>query len=65
MILEIGKSYVKKFYDGNLQECVQKRDGIDWTQERIKNAFNNGEGTEKDLKRYMENNKKYAYFVTV
>ena len=63
MILEIGKSYVRDFYTGNLQECVQKRDGIDWMPERIKAAFNKRNGTEKDLKRYMEDNKKYSYFV--
>lgn len=35
MILEIGKTYVRDFYNGNLEECIKERDGIDWTQERI------------------------------
>ena len=65
MILEIGKSYVRDFYNGNLKECIKLKDGIDWTSERIKSAFNAGNGTEEDLKRYMESNKKYAYFSTV
>lgn len=65
MILEIGKTYVRDFYNGNLEECIKERDGIDWTQERIRTAFNGGNGTEKDLRRYMDNNKQYAYFVTV
>lgn len=65
MILEIGKSYVEKFYNGNLQNAVTERDGIEWTQERIKAAFNAGNGTNEDLKRYMQDNGKYAYFVTI
>lgn len=65
MILEIGKSYVRDFYNGDLKECIKQGDGIDWTPEHIKAAFNSGNGTEKDLKRYMEDNKNHAYFVTV
>ena len=33
-----------------------------WDMERIAGAFNNGKGTLKDFKAYMENNKQYAYF---
>lgn len=65
MILEIGKIYVRDFYNGNLEECIQKRDGIDWTQERIQAAFNGGNGTEKDLRRYINDNSKYSYFVII
>lgn len=65
MILEIGKSYVNRFYNGNLKEAVKNKDGILWTSEKIKSAFNNGNGTEKHLKNHIENNKKYAYFVEV
>lgn len=65
MILEIGKSYVEKIYNGNLKECIKQKDGILWTPNRIKNAFSLGNGTEKDLKEYINNNKKYCYFVNV
>lgn len=65
MILEIGKSYINKFYNGKLEEAVKNKDGILWTNERIKKAFNNGNGTKKFLKNYIENNKKYCYFVEV
>lgn len=65
MILEISRDYVRDFYGGNLQECLQERDGVDWMPERIKAAFNGGNGTQKDLGRYMEDNKKYAYFVMI
>ena len=65
MILEIGKSYIKRFYNGNLKEAVKNKDGILWTDEKIKAAFNNGNGTKKHLKNHIENNKKYCYFVEV
>ena len=65
MYLEIGKSYIKKFYNGDLAAAVKKKDGILWDEKRIKAAFNNGNGTQKDLKRYIKHNKKYAYFVEV
>lgn len=65
MILEIGKSYVTKFYNGNLMDAVKEKDGILYTDEIIKSAFNFGNGTIKDLKNYIENNKKYAFFVEV
>lgn len=65
MILEIGKSYVSKVYGGNLAAVVAARDGILWTPDYIKLAFNHHNGTEKDLKRHIENNKDLAYFVEV
>lgn len=34
-----------------------------WTEERIKGAFNFGNGTIKDLKRYAKNNKQFCTIV--
>lgn len=34
-----------------------------WDSERVKNAFNFGNGTIEDLKRYANNNKKYCTIV--
>lgn len=65
MILEIGKSYINKFYSGDLKAAIKEKDGILWTDEKIKAAFNNNNGTIKDLKNHISNNKKYAYFVEV
>lgn len=65
MILEIGKSYIYKFYGGDIAAAVKEKDGILWTNENIKAAFNNGNGTIKNLKNYINNNKKYAFFVEV
>ena len=65
MILEIGKSYINKFYNGDIKTAIKNKDGILHTNEHIKNAFNCGNGTTKDQKNYIENNKKYVYFVEV
>lgn len=65
MVLEIGKSYVNKFYNRNLEKAVENKDGILWTDEKIKAAFNNGNGTLKHLNDHIINNKKYAYFIEV
>ncbi len=65
MILEIGKSYINKYYNGDLKKAVKNKEGNLWTDEKIKAAFNNGNGTKKDLKRYVNDNKNYCYFVEV
>ena len=65
MVLEIGKSYVFKFYGGNSAAAKKAKDGVLWTPEKIKAAFNNGNGTIEDFKRYMNDNKKTAWFLEV
>ena len=65
MILEIGKSYVNNVYSGNLKAAIKEKDGILYTDEIIKAAFNNGNGSRADLNRYILCNRKYAYFVEV
>lgn len=69
MIYEISKDILNKRYNGDTPESRQKaiNDGffVDWTEERVKNAFNNGNGAETDLKRYMKDNKQYCVFVRV
>lgn len=65
MVLEIDKSYVNRFYNGDVNEAVKNMDGNLWTDEKIKGAFNFGNGTKKHLKKYIENNKNYAYFIEV
>ena len=35
-----------------------------WDDERIKNAFNFGNGTIKNFEEYMRNNKRYCTFIT-
>lgn len=65
MMLEISKSYLRQEYAGNLKKCISEMDGILWNKERIKGAFNFGNGTEKDFHEYMRNNKQYCIFVRV
>ncbi len=36
-----------------------------WDKDRIKGAFNFGNGTEKDLRQYAENNKKYMALIKI
>ncbi|MBQ5902099.1 MAG: hypothetical protein IIW83_02490 [Clostridia bacterium] len=65
MYIEIGKSAVDKFCNGNIKTAIKAGYFNEWTPERIKGAFNNGRGTEKDFARYMRDNKIYCYFVEV
>lgn len=65
MILEISRKYLKEFYNNNLEKIVKAKDGILWNEETIKKAFNFGNGTQKDFKRYQRDNSKYCIFVTV
>ena len=43
---------------------ISKKSGLKrtWTAEDIKKAFNLGNGTIKDFKKYMENNKQFCIF---
>ena len=49
------KKTIQKQYDDGWFLC--------WTPERIKSAFNSGNGTIKDLKRYQKNNTQYCTFI--
>lgn len=61
-ILELSKSYCSKEYDGNFQKMIDEEDGVIYDDYRIKKAYNRGNGTPKDFKRYMENNRKYCLY---
>lgn len=65
MIFEIDKDYLKEVYNNDIAEAIKQRDGMFWTDEAIKGAFKQGNGTEADLKNYMECNKRYCIFVDV
>ena len=69
MLYEISKNILNIMYGGDTPDARQKAiaDGyfLEWTKERIRNAFSNGKGTEADLKRYMKDNKQYCVFVRV
>ena len=63
MIIEFYKPWLKEC--GSVKEAMRRGWFITWTPERIKGAFNNGNGTKKDLKKYMDNNKALCYFMEV
>lgn len=65
MIIEVerkGSSYLKRYYNNDPLKMVLEGDGLQWTEERIKSAFNFGRGTEKDLFDHIELNRKYCLF---
>ena len=69
MYYEVGKKLLMQKY-GKADRTTAKeaiKDGFlnAWTPERIRGAFNFGNGTESDFKRYMDNNKEYCIFVNV
>ena len=61
-VLEISKDYLKKFYNGNISLIIECKDGVIYDDKRIKNAFNRGNGTISDFKRYLNNNKRFCYY---
>lgn len=61
-ILEISKDYLREFYNGDISLLIGCKDGVIYDDERIKNAFNFGNGTIPDFERYMNNNKIFCYF---
>lgn len=61
MITEVNKRYVKQY--GTIERAIAEGYSIDWTPERINNTFNFGNGTMKDLKRYMNENKDLCVFI--
>ena len=65
MIIEIDKGYLNEFYNGDITKAYQQGDYLEWTPERIKRAFNFGNGTEKDLEKYIRLNKQFAVFKEV
>lgn len=63
MIWEIAKDYLKEYYNNDIAEAIKQKDGMLWTDERIKGAFRRGNGTEADLKREIYWNRKNFLFV--
>ena len=63
MIIQIYKPYIKKY--GSIKEVIKKSYFVTWDEQRIKNAFNFGDGSAKDFKRYKEDNKQYCLFLEV
>lgn len=61
LVYEIPKSAVVKC--GDLEKAISAGAYSKWDTERVKLAFNFGNGTEKDFLRYMQANKQFCHFV--
>ena len=62
-VFEIDQDYLDREYNGIVADAIKARDGIFWTDDLIAKAFNFGNGTPEDFKRYMAANKDYTVFV--
>lgn len=61
LVYEISKKAVKLC--GSVEKAITAGAYNIWTPERIKLAFDFGNGTEKDFARYMQDNKQFCYFI--
>lgn len=62
-ILELCKNYCHDQYNGNYRRMIEEEDGIIFDDEKIRLAFNRGNGTEKDFRRFMKRNaKRFRYY---
>lgn len=61
LVYEISKNAVKLC--GSLKKAIAAGAYNIWTPERVKLAFNFGNGNEKDFNRYMQDNKQFCYFI--
>lgn len=65
MIIEIYKKTLSEKHGGNVKSAIAAEDFTAWTPERIKGAFAFGNGTEADLQKYMDANKKTLVFANI
>ena len=63
MIIELYRQHLRDYYNGDVQKMIEAGECIEWTPERIKSAFNFGNGTEADLKKHMLWNRSYCVFI--
>lgn len=60
MIIEISRKKAQELKSAD--KAIKNLWFTVWTSERIRAAFNFGNGTEKDFDRYMKDNKDYCIF---
>ena len=65
MWLEFSKGLLKNQCEGDYKTGIMEGFYTAWNDKRIKNAFNGGNGTIKDFKRYMNDNKNTCVFIQV
>ena len=60
LYIEISKREITRL--GTLQKAIINLSFTVWSHDRIKGAFNDGHGTEKDFNKYMQDNKQFCVF---
>lgn len=59
-IFEVDRSYIKEF--GSIERAIKEGYYTEWNEKNIKEGFNFGNGTIKDFKNYMNNNKNICVY---
>lgn len=59
--LEISKSYVMKFYDGDLKAAIKEKDGIIFDNDTIISSF----GSLKEFERYKNDNSIFCHYISL
>ena len=62
-VYELYKPTLQQQYHGNIETMIKDEMYILWDEERIKRAFNFGNGTIKEFNRYMEANKNLCLYI--
>ena len=60
-ILELSKSYVNKYYNGDLKKAINEKDGIVFDSKKIALTF----GSLKEFERYKKDNSIFCHYVNI
>lgn len=61
-IAELDRAFLKTAYNGIRAAMLAAGDYLLFDDDRIRHAFNFGAGTAADMRRHIENNRKYCIF---
>lgn len=61
LVYEISKKAVQEY--GSTEKAIVNGYFVAWDNKRIKNAFNNGNGTIEHFRRYTLNNMQFCYYI--
>lgn len=61
LVYEICRKSVAAY--GSIENAIKAGSYAIWNDEKIRGAFSNGRGTEKDFARYMKDNAQFCYYI--
>ena len=61
-IYALDRAYCQNRFSGNFRKMIEAGEYVEFDDNRIRRAFNFGNGTEKDMNRFMRDNNKYCRF---